>query len=67
MRALNSPYISPNFEIEDVDSDGDFPDNESDVSESEFHDAFDQKPLKVIKASNVNNLTISNLNMSTFG
>ncbi len=60
-----------NFEVEEIDSDGDFPDDcsDSDVSESDFHDAVDQRPLKVLKASTMplNDLATSNLNRSTFG
>ncbi len=48
-----SPLASSLLDPEAIDSDGEFPEDlsDSDVSESEFYDALDQKPIKVMKAS----------------
>ncbi len=68
---VDSSCISISFVTEEaIDSDGEFP-NEgsgSDISDSEFHDALDQKPLKVVKATQqAEKLAHSRLNRSTFG
>jgi hypothetical protein len=58
-----------NIVVEEFDSDGDFPENDgtsSDVSESDFHDTIDQKPLKIVGTSSFGGVRAQKLDRSTF-